>query len=109
MGEGAWGTNSERRRVLSENIPSPEAGRVSVLRVEVTVGQLSRIRERRNLSVRSIGGSCMNEVSPTGSPWQLQAATSRIGCRVPFEGRGNNFTLCCGDEFVIKRKLREPL
>lgn len=51
----------------------------------------------------------MNEVSPTGSPWQLQAGASRIGCRVPFENRGNNFALCCGDEFVKKKTLREPV
>lgn len=64
------------------------------------------MRERRNLSVRSLERSCMNEVSPTRSPWQLQAGTSRIGCRVPFEGGGNNFTkLCCEMSFVKKEKV----
>lgn len=41
----------------------------------------------------------MSGMSPTGFPWLLQPGTSRIGCRVAFEGRGHNFTLCSGDRF----------
>ena len=59
------GVNSGRKRVLSENMPSPGDWRCQRLRVEVAVGELSRKRERRNLSVRSIEGSCVSGVSPS--------------------------------------------
>lgn len=77
-----WATNCERKRILTENIPDSGNKRSQRFRLEVTVGQVSRKRERRNLSVRSTKGSYLSGVSPAGSPWQLQAGTSRTGCRV---------------------------
>lgn len=65
LGRRGLGVNSERKRVLSENMPSPGDWRYQRLRVEVTVGQLSRKRGRRNLSVRSIEGSCVSGMSPS--------------------------------------------
>lgn len=65
--------NSERKRVLS-----PEDWRSQRLRVEVAVGQLSRERERRNLSVRSIERSYVSGMTPScgvplaASGWDLE-------------------------------------
>ena len=107
MDGGVWGVNSERKRVSS-----PEVWRSQRLRVEVAVGQLSRKRERRNLSVQSIEGSCVSGMTPS--------------CRVPLAASGWDFGLGLGGEsrfkaeeitlpsapeigFVKKRKLRESM
>ena len=98
--------NSERKRVLS-----PKVWRSQRLRVEVAVGQLSRKRERRNLSVRSIEGSCVSAMTPScGVP----LAASGMGLRgLSGESRlkAEEITLHSAPEigFVKKRKLRESM